>query len=366
MRQIISVLLCLALLAGCGNSAAVGIIGGADTPIIVGGGGTTSSGGETPASSSSSETAPVPESPPAPESSSGTAPASSSVAAEKPSSSPPPATASTPRAQDSTGDALFSLSAPTVKAGSRIVLTGENLPPDANVTVESTAGGKRKFFQDGDTGTAIIAVSRSINLGDNTLTVKWSGGSQKIPFTIVDAKFEQESFQMDTGVANDTVNSSTARDEYNRITAEVMDLATADPQAPNLDGFVMPVTFANYRISSSYGFTRIVNGKVSGRHEGVDFPAPKNTPVVAAGDGRVLYAGLMQMTGNTVIIEHGMGLKTWYQHLNSLDCKTGDILAAGDPVGKVGTTGYSTGNHLHFGVSVFDIYTDPFQYIPRP
>lgn len=375
MKKLTALLLVL-LLTGCSQSGSIGIIGGSDGPtaIIVQGNEKLSSSSSQSSSSSESSSSsqrssspePVPESPPAAQSSS-TVSSSSSAASAPSSSSAPPA----PQSQSSStvsdnGDTAFALSSDKVKAGDYLLLTGSNLPADAKVKLECTATGSRKFFQNDSEGHAFVALSRSMTPGEHTLTVSWSEGSQTLPFTVVDAKFDTQSFEMAAGTVNDTVNSSTAREEYNRITADVMALSTGDGSFPNLDDFIMPITQETFRISSSYGFTRIVNGKVSGRHEGIDFPAPRGTPVVAAGDGRVLYSGLMQMTGNTVIIEHGNGLKSWYHHMDSLDCETDDVVSAGDLIGKVGTTGYSTGNHLHFGMSVFDTYTNPWQFIPYP
>lgn len=313
---------------------------------------------------------PMPEAPPVPES----PPAATAVptASPAPTATPKPTakpTATPKPTTNPTGDGKpeFSLSPSEVRAGDYMLLTCKNPPPLENLNCENSLPGIPHFFMNDDgEAVALVAISRNSVLGDQQLIVSSSLEKTVLPYTVVDAGFEREEFEMAESVQNSTVNSNTARDEYNRITANVMAAGTAEPKVPDFDSFIMPVNPPTFKISSSYGYTRIVNGKVSGRHEGVDFPAPKGTPVVAAGDGKVLYAGLMQMTGNTVVIEHGAGLKSWYQHLDSLSCSTGDLLEAGDPVGKVGTTGYSTGNHLHFGMSVNDIYTDPWQFIPRP
>lgn len=283
--------------------------------------------------------------------------------AEKPESTPAkPKPAEKPPAE---GKPQYSLSSNTVKAGDYITINVKNCGDDMTALFARIdgLGTNPAFFPTDEGAMAFFAVSRNTDLGSYTLNL---GGAPSVTLKIVDAGFERQEFYMDTSVTNSTVNSSAASDEYNRITKSVMAPKTADPHLPSLDDFILPITQSAFKISSSYGYTRVVNGKVSGRHEGVDFPAPRGTPVVAANSGRVLFAGFMAMTGNTVVIEHGMGLKSWYQHMDSLSCKTGDELSAGAPVGKVGTTGYSTGNHLHFGISINDVYTNPWQFIPKP
>ena len=84
---------------------------------------------------------------------------------------------------------------------------------------------------------------------------------------------------------------------------------------------------------------------------------------MASNNGRVLIADSLIETGNTVVIEHGFGLKTWYYHMNELSVKTGDWVKQGDVIGKVGSTGFSTGPHLHFAASVNSVYINPITLI---
>ena len=83
---------------------------------------------------------------------------------------------------------------------------------------------------------------------------------------------------------------------------------------------------------------------------GIDISAPEGTKIKAAADGTVITVGYNTAYGNRVIISHGGGVTTLYAHMSKFGCKVGDKVSAGDVIGYVGSTGYSTGNHLHFSV----------------
>ena len=83
---------------------------------------------------------------------------------------------------------------------------------------------------------------------------------------------------------------------------------------------------------------------------------------MATNHGRVLFADYMIGTGNTVIIEHGYGLKSWYYHMVSLNTKTGDMVQKGDVIGLVGSTGFSNGTNMHFSISVNHVIAKPMTF----
>ncbi len=117
-----------------------------------------------------------------------------------------------------------------------------------------------------------------------------------------------------------------------------------------------------FRISSPFGVKRYVNGRFVGFHKGVDIAAPYGTPVRASLSGKIVLARKLILTGNTVIIDHGEGLMTLYAHLSKIFVKKGEFVRQGQNIGKVGSTGRSTGPHLHFGVYLRDIAVDPLQF----
>jgi len=102
----------------------------------------------------------------------------------------------------------------------------------------------------------------------------------------------------------------------------------------------------------NFGRRRVLNGKAGSPHGGVDFPALSGTPVHASQAGRVAIAESMFFSGNTVVVDHGLGIYTFYCHLSEINVKVGDAVEAGAVLGKVGATGRVTGPHLHWALSV--------------
>ncbi len=104
------------------------------------------------------------------------------------------------------------------------------------------------------------------------------------------------------------------------------------------------------------------NGR-SAMHEGIDFNAPSGTPILAAGGGRVVTAGPHISYGNHIDLDHGGGLITRYAHASKLHVKVGDIVKQGQKIAEVGSTGRSTGAHLHFEVRVDEVAQDPLKFL---
>ncbi len=106
------------------------------------------------------------------------------------------------------------------------------------------------------------------------------------------------------------------------------------------------------KASGNFGRRRILNNQPRSPHGGEDFSAPAGTPVQAAQRGRVALADDLLLSGKTVVLDHGLGLYTFYGHLSSMSVKEGQAVEAGAVVGRVGATGRVTGAHLHWAVRV--------------
>jgi murein DD-endopeptidase MepM/ murein hydrolase activator NlpD len=132
---------------------------------------------------------------------------------------------------------------------------------------------------------------------------------------------------------------------------------------PPLGGGVLKMPVPGARISSTFGprIDPVLGG--TGRHDGIDFSAPTGTPIHAAADGVVVNAGEMGGYGNGTVIDHGNGLATLYGHQSQILVTPGQTVRTGDVIGLVGSTGKSTGPHLHFEVRAFGVPTDPVPYL---
>lgn len=130
----------------------------------------------------------------------------------------------------------------------------------------------------------------------------------------------------------------------------------------NSSGWGMPV---RGRLSSRYGYRYHPILRRRKLHTGEDMAAPQGTPFRAARNGRVLYSGWKKAYGNTVIIDHGDGTTSLYGHASKLGVRAGQPVKAGEYIGNVGSTGWSTGPHLHFEVRKKGRPVNPRQYLHR-
>ncbi|HKX87571.1 MAG TPA: M23 family metallopeptidase [Sphingopyxis sp.] len=116
-------------------------------------------------------------------------------------------------------------------------------------------------------------------------------------------------------------------------------------------------------LSSSFGYRSDPFTGAGAMHAGLDFPGPMGTPILAAAPGRVVYVGQKSGYGNVVEIDHGQGILTRYAHLSGFTSKVGAQVAAGEQIAKMGSTGRSTGSHLHFEVRLNGVAVNPRRFL---
>ncbi len=124
--------------------------------------------------------------------------------------------------------------------------------------------------------------------------------------------------------------------------------------------FIKPVNAAS---TPTFGESRILNEEKTSLHTGTDFPAPEGTPVVVSNSGAVVLVRDLFYEGNTVIVDHGLGVFTVYLHMSRIDVHEGDKLEKGAKLGLSGASGRVTGPHLHLGVRWSGIWLDPVQLL---
>lgn len=140
--------------------------------------------------------------------------------------------------------------------------------------------------------------------------------------------------------------------------------ASATPERLWQGSFRMPL--AGVRNGTNFGRRRVLNGKPGSPHSGLDLAAGAGTPVHAAQRGRVVLAGELFFAGNTVILDHGLGIYTFYGHLESISVSLNDVVEPGAVLGRVGSTGRATGPHLHWGLYVESARVNPLEILRLP
>ncbi len=187
-------------------------------------------------------------------------------------------------------------------------------------------------------------------IGYSAVTVKGVSGVNRVTQDIVMVNGEvTSSVDVNTEVVVAPVNEVIVKG-----TAKSLSSAKEKQQA-HAAGFIFPLPAGTWRVTSYYGDGR--------GHKGVDLAAKSGTQIFAVADGRVVKAGWNGDYGYCVIIEHSNGMRTLYAHARQVCCSVGDTVSQGEVIALVGTTGQSTGNHLHFEVIINGRKPDPAPYI---
>lgn len=192
--------------------------------------------------------------------------------------------------------------------------------------------------------------------------------------TSVAALMQQKETEL-AGIANDITDAQSEADYYaaeiqaqEELIAEIKRIeaekaAAGKENRPYTGGvFTWPCP-SSTRITSDYGTRTSPTSGASTNHKGIDIGAAGGADIVAAAAGTVTSAAYSSAAGNYVMIDHGGGLYTVYMHASALLVSPGQEVSAGQVIAKVGSTGISTGNHLHFGVSLNGSYVSPWGYL---
>lgn len=205
--------------------------------------------------------------------------------------------------------------------------------------------------------TAVVGIPLAQETGPAALDVD----GRKVPFTVQPKRYPEQRLK----IANPRLVTPDKEDEA-RIAREQALMAPVWKAWP--EGVVPALTFRQPtpgRLTASFGLRRIYNGVPRSPHPGLDIAAPQGTPVVAPADGVVQLTGDFFFSGNTVLIVHGEGVVSLLCHLVDITAKDGQKVKAGDLVGHVGTTGRSTGPHLHWSLGLNNARVDPRLFLPK-
>ena len=169
-----------------------------------------------------------------------------------------------------------------------------------------------------------------------------------------------------TNSINSNINNYLTKDriEYNEILIRdlqnINKLTTKSIYYTDNLPIYKPLLKDTITISSDYGYRFHPIWHIHLFHYGIDLPAKKGTPVLATAKGIVVKARIHRWGyGNMIVIDHGNNFKTMYAHLSSVKVKVGEHVNIGDIIGRVGSTGLSTGPHLHYGIEYKNKFIDP-------
>lgn len=208
---------------------------------------------------------------------------------------------------------------------------------------------------------AVIGVPLALAAGRYSLEIHGPGGEmQRRPFSVSPKKYETQRLtikdrRMVEPTAADLKRIERDREELARALATWTESAALPPLR-----FDKPV---DGRLSSGFGLRRYFNDQPRAPHTGLDIAAPEGAPIHAPAAGRVVETGDYFFNGKTVILDHGQGLLTLYNHLRDIAVTRGQDVTRGQKIGEVGMTGRVTGPHLHWAVSLNHTLVDPALFL---
>lgn len=272
---------------------------------------------------------------------------------------------------DVNAPAIFYLGEPEIEQGEFVVISAKNVDDPTKIVFTSVpelkSGEKDQaftpvFFKDGNYVRALVPISYQYAYSPNyTFTLAYGDISTTLTLAVTEKKFKSQSMDASSNLIATTRNGTTLQ-------------AFTDTMAPYFENqeneryFTANTPFnyptASSSIKSGFGIYRTITvTSTTYRHEGVDYIISAGSQVNAVAPGKVIYAGQTSLSGRTVVIDHGFGLKTLYAHLNTASVTEGTIVAAGDAIGVTGDTGFTVGGVLHFGMYIFDVPVCPYDIV---
>jgi murein DD-endopeptidase MepM/ murein hydrolase activator NlpD len=247
-----------------------------------------------------------------------------------------------------------------VQPGEVVVLTVRATAPVEALKARAFNRDLTPFRVDASRWRVLVGIDLAVKPGKHEVTIATGSDDAPVKFPLV---VTRRAF----GVRKLTVDPAfvtpprEAAERIEREAAELERIWAASSESRLWDGrFVRPVPHA---ANSAFGTRSVFNGEPRSQHSGADFRSPAGAPIKAPNAGRVVLASSRYFSGDTVVIDHGLGLFSLFAHLSVVSVKKGDAVKAGDVVGEVGSSGRVTGPHLHWAVRINGARVDPLSLL---
>jgi len=257
---------------------------------------------------------------------------------------------------------VFTVSNDIIVQGEFIILKGSRIYDPESLYINQSYMEGLSFEKNGDFYECLIPSTYYTTPGVYTLNYGVGKFDYEMTFEVQTREFNLQFLTVDEKTTQ-TTQTAEAYAEYNKYYKPALLKNVYNSEASHLtnQSFIIPVTG---RITTEFGVQRYVNNKpTSYHHSGLDIANDKGTGVVSTYDGEVVLAMPLIVTGNTVVISHGNGIFSSYLHMDSLNVEEGDLVKTGDTIGTIGSTGFSTGPHLHFTISYYKMNLEPGYFI---
>ena len=229
------------------------------------------------------------------------------------------------------------------------------LGPSATAPKATYQGKPVLVVKEQDNWLAIVGIPLTVKPGNERI----SSGGRNLPFIVGYKKYPEQRITLKN---KSQVNPDPA--QLKRIENELaVQIKAYRSFSPNLPSNLVLDKPVNGPLSSKFGVRRFFNGEERNPHSGLDFAVPAGTPIKAPAAGRAILVGDYFFNGKTVWLDHGGGLLSMMCHMSRITVQEGDVLAVGDKLGEVGSTGRSTGPHLHWTVSLNQASVDPTLFV---
>lgn len=233
------------------------------------------------------------------------------------------------------------------------------IPLDAaNINKDITFKGKPvwRLKDDANNHWAVIGIPLSQKAGK----VEFKIDGKDHSFTIKDKAYKEQYLTVKRKHSNPPADQIKRIQKESRLSQKAFTTFSDTGKNSTFKGFLKP---AQGPTSSPFGLKRFFNEQARRPHSGLDIAAPRGANIIAPADGEIILTGNFFFNGNSIFIDHGQGLITMYCHMDKLDSQQGDVVKAGDIIGKVGSTGRATGPHLHWTVSLNNSRVEPLLFL---